>query len=171
VAQQVRARVWQPGAGIGLADGLAHEVRPDRPFPWRHVPGEDHSVPGLRSFVAQVGGDGLPGGFRQGHHVFTPALGAAQGDRAGIPVDVVQTQACHLAAAQAQIESAAHHGVGAQHRRAALAECGFKLLDLCRCQRLGQRGQLPVCRIRHSADQRMGAVAQRCTPAEVAAQG
>ena len=159
-----------PGAGVGLANGLAHEVRADRSFPGRHVPGEDHPVLGLRSLVAQVRGNGLPGRFRQGHHVFTPALGAAQGDRAGVPVDIVQAQACHFAASQAQIEHAAHHGVGAQHRRTALAECGFKLLDLYRLQRLGQRCQLPVRRIRQSADQRMGAVAQRCAPPEVTAQ-
>jgi hypothetical protein len=116
-------------------------------------------------------GDGAPCGFRQGHHVFTPALGAAQGDRAGFPVDVVQAQACDLAASQTQVERAAHHGVGAQHRRAALAKGGFELFDLCRLQRLGQRCQLPVRRIGQRTNQRMGAVAQRRTPAEVAAQG
>jgi hypothetical protein len=135
------------------------------------MPSEDHPVLGLGPLVAQVRGDGPPRCFRQRHHVFTPALGAAQCDRAGIPVDVVQVQACDLATSQAQIERAAHHGVGAQHRRAALTEGGFELLDLCRLQRLGQRRQLPVRRIRQGANQRMGTVAQRRAPAEVAAQG
>ena len=119
----------------------------------------------------RVQGDGVPCCFRQGHYVFTPALGAAQCDRAGFPVDVVQVQPCDLAASQAQIERAAHYGVGAQHRRAALAKGGFELFDLCRLQRLGQRCQLPVRRIGQGTNQRMGTVAQRRTPAEVAAQG
>ena len=71
---------------------------------------------------------------------------------------------------RAQIERAAHYGVGAQHRRAALAKGGFELFDLCRLQRLGQRCQLPVRRIGQGTNQRMGTVAQRRTPAEVAAQ-
>jgi hypothetical protein len=81
------------------------------------VTGEDHPVSGLRSLVRQVGGDGLPGGFGQWHRVFTPALGPAQGDRAGVPVDVVHAQACNLAAAQAQVEHAAHHRIRTQHRQ------------------------------------------------------
>ena len=159
------------GARIGLADGLAHEVRPDGSLARRHMPGEDHPVLGLGPLVAQVQGDGAPCCVRQGHYVFTPALGAAQCDRAGFPVDVVQVQVCDLAASHAQVERAAHNRVGAQHRRAALTKGGFELFDLCRLQRLGQRCQLPVGRVGQSTNQRMGTVAQRRAPAEVAAQG
>jgi hypothetical protein len=170
VAQQVRAGVRQSGAGVGLADGLAHEVRADRPFPWRHVAGEDHAVLGLGSLRA---------GTRRWPRPVASGSGITSSRRPLVRRKVIvpasQSMSSRLRRATSPLRrprsSAAHHGVGAQHRRAALAKGSLELFDLCRLQRLGQRCQLPVRRIRQRTNQRMGAVAQRRTPAEVAAQG
>ena len=51
--------------------------------------------------------------------------GAAQCDRAGFPSRCRPGSTVRPAASQAQIERAAHYGVGAQHRRAALAKGGL----------------------------------------------
>ena len=58
--------------------------------------------------------DGLADGYRQRQHILAAALGAAQRDRAGAPVDVVQAELGDVATAKSQIKGAAHE-IGRAH--------------------------------------------------------
>jgi hypothetical protein len=80
----------------------------DRFVAWRNMAYEDGSIGGLGSFALQVRGDGLPGSDWQRQHVLAQALGVAQNDRAGSPVDVVEIEPCNFAAAKAEIQGTAH---------------------------------------------------------------
>ena len=62
----------------GKADSLAHELRPNRTLPRRHMPSEDHSV-GLGSLVAQVCGDCLASRFGQSIMASAQVAGARRG--------------------------------------------------------------------------------------------
>ena len=133
-------------------------------------PHEHGPVGGRRAFELQVVGNGAARGHRQRQNVFAAALGSAQRDGAGAPVDVVEPKLGDFATAQAEVQRAARDGGGAARRWAIVAERAQQTVDLGGAEGLWQRCQLPVGRIADHADQTMYLIATRGAKAEVASQ-
>ena len=90
---------------------------------------EDLAAGGPRARALQVAEDGLADAAAQRIQMGASRLGAADAQRLGFPIDVVQAQARHLAGAQAVGDEQLQHGAIAQVRRPLARRCGEQTPD------------------------------------------
>src|SRR5438067_12654800 len=102
----MRSGIGQPGALVGLTDGLTYEIRSDSLVVWRHAPDKHFATRTLGPLVLQICSDGTPGGLWQRQDLLAPALGITQSERSRLPIDIVESEAGNFSAAKPKVHRA-----------------------------------------------------------------
>ncbi len=144
VAQRMGAAVCQADTVVGIADHASDSIDADRFIARRQATNEHGRVGGLRPLVAQIARQRSTGARRQRQDVLAMRLRAPERDGAGTPVDVGQLQLSHLAAAQSQVQCAAHDGVAAPRCGQRSRKRSEQTVDFSGLERARQGAEAPV---------------------------
>ncbi len=169
VPKNVHPGARQPGAAMRLVHDTPDDVGGHGFVYRRHVPNKNPAARGLGAFRSQVFSDGGTGELRQRQHIGSSRFAPADANGASHPVDVVKFQRDRLAAAQPQVDDAAHEGVTAQARRQIRRKGKQQPMDLVGRERLRQGCKTPMRRRGDHRQQVLDAIALEGTQAQVAA--